>query len=130
MTLKDKLYEEDVYEISEKLCKKGLDLINTSDGLIIDHVITSERIWEQLSNQFSRYEQHLVHVTCPLDILRKREKERHNRCVGSAESSYHYLYPQDGYELTVDTHSIPNNKCIEYLENLIQLRGNHEEKKQ
>ena len=44
-----------------------------------------------------------VLVTCSLEILRKREKERGNRFAGSAETSLQYLYPKDGYDLRIDS---------------------------
>ena len=52
-----------------------------------------------------------VRVTCPLEILREREKVRKNRCLGSAEASYEYLFPKDGCDLTVDTHRMSTAQC-------------------
>ncbi len=115
MTINDTLYEDDVYEISDKLCSKGLECLENADGLIIDHVITSERIFRQLQDRFSKYLIFLVHVSCPLDILKKRELERNNRCIGSAESSYEYLYPKEGYDLELDTHIMSTEECIDKL---------------
>ena len=43
-----------------------------------------------------------VLVTCSLETLRKREKERGNRFEGSAEASLRYLYPKEGYDLRID----------------------------
>jgi hypothetical protein len=44
-----------------------------------------------------------VHVTCPLDELRRREKERGDREIGQGESQLALLDPQDTYDITVDT---------------------------
>ena len=52
---------------------------------------------------FIRKEAFKVLVSCDIDILKKREKERGNRCIGSAEASLEYLYPKENYDLTVDT---------------------------
>ena len=103
MTKEDVIYEDDVFQISLDLCEKALEIIKSKQGIIIDHVITSERIFKQLIETLSSYPLFLVHVTCPLEVLRHREVERKNRCLGSAESSYEYLYPREGYDLTVDT---------------------------
>ena len=70
--------------------------------MIIDHVITSARIYQQLLDLLGKFRIRTVHVTCPLEVLLQREQARGNRCIGSAEASYTYLYPQDGYDLTVD----------------------------
>ncbi len=111
MTTEDVIYEDDVFEISLKLCEKALEVLKTKQGVIIDHVITSQRIFNQLKEMFHSYQVHLIHVTCPLDILKQRETERKNRCLGSAESSYEYLFPKDGYDLTVDTHTLTMVQC-------------------
>ena len=44
-------------------------------------------------------------------ILLQRESARKNRCLGSAESSYAYLFPKDGYDLTVDTSVMTPAEC-------------------
>ena len=76
---------------------KALQVFNANQGVIIDHVITSERIFEQLKEAVSPNRLWTVRVTCPLEIIQKREQERKDRCPGSAEASYTYLYPKDGY---------------------------------
>ncbi len=104
------IYEDDVYEISGDLCEKVLEAMRSMDGVIIDHVITSERIFTQLTEAAGAYPLRTVHITCPPEILRKREEERGDRCPGSAESSAKYLYPREDYELTVDTGEIPPDR--------------------
>jgi len=97
------IYEDDVYAISGDLCEKTLEILGSGSGVIIDHVITSERIFKQLKETLSAYPLRTVNVSCPLDVLRERELARGDRCPGSAEASAEYLYPKDGYEMTVDT---------------------------
>ena len=111
MTTEETIYEDDIYEISCALCEKVLERLETAPGVIIDHVITSRRIFEQLKQMLGTYALHLIQVTCPLEVLREREKARKNRCLGSAEASYEYLFPKDGYELTVDTHRMSTAQC-------------------
>ena len=107
----EKIYEDDVYEISADICNAVLKLLKTSSGVIIDHVITSERIFRQLAESLCEYELLLVKVTCPLEVLLQREKVRGDRHIGSAKSSYTYLYPKEGYRLTVDTHLLSTDEC-------------------
>ena len=106
LAMDETIYEDDVFEISGDMCKAVLDAMKICDGVIIDHVITSERIFNQLKSMLEQYRIYLVHVTCPLDVLKKREQERKNRCLGSAQASYTYLFPKTGYDLVVDTHDI------------------------
>jgi chloramphenicol 3-O phosphotransferase len=111
LSQEETIYEDDVFDISGDMCEQVLQDLRVCDGVIIDHVITSQRIFCQLNQMLQGYPLCLIHVTCPLEVLRKREIQRHNRCLGSAEASYTYLFPKDGYDLTVDTHEITTNKC-------------------
>lgn len=97
------IYEDDVFAISGDLCERALEILRTGTGVIMDHVITSERIFKQLKETLYAYPLRLIHVKCPLRILRKREQLRGDRCPGSAESSAEFLFPKTGYDLTVDT---------------------------
>ncbi|MBR4083128.1 MAG: AAA family ATPase [Lachnospiraceae bacterium] len=111
MTSEDVIYEDDVFEISGPLCEKVMQVFNANQGVIIDHVITSERIFNQLEENVSHNRLWMIRVTCPLEIIQKREQERKDRCLGSAETSYTYLYPREGYDLTVDTHFMTISEC-------------------
>ena len=114
------IYEDDVFEISGEMCQSVTDALKTADGAIIDHVITSERIYDQLCGAMLPFELLTVHVDCPLEIIRRREQERGNRCIGSAESSYEYLYPKEGYDLTVDTGTMTAEECaLKIIEGLV-----------
>ena len=103
MSPDETIYEDDVFDISEDLCKRTLELLETCDGVIIDHVITSERIFDQLKENLSSCHMRMVHITCPLELLRIREHARGDRSPGSAEASAEYLFPKEGYDLVVDT---------------------------
>ena len=103
MSPSETIYEEDVFSISDDLCKRALELLGTGCGVIIDHVITSERIFQQLKEALSPWPVRTVRITCPLDLLKKREQERGDRCPGSAEASAEYLFPKEEYDLVVDT---------------------------
>ncbi|MBP5225163.1 MAG: AAA family ATPase [Lachnospiraceae bacterium] len=103
MSPEETIYEDDVFAISEDLCGKARDILEEGCGVIIDHVITSERIFAQLKERLSSWRMQTVRVTCPMEILIARELERGDRCPGSAEASAQYLFPKEGYDLTVDT---------------------------
>lgn len=115
MSVNDVIYEDDVYEVSPALTEAASKALMISGGVIIDHVITSRRIFDQLTDAFKACDLRLIHVTCPRDILLERERERGNRCPGSAEASDEYLYPKDGYDLTVDTHAMSGAECAERI---------------
>lgn len=115
LSTEETIYEDDVYEISGDMCAAALESLKTAQGVIIDHVITSERIYQQLLDLLGRYPIRRVHVACPLEVLLQREFARQNRCLGSAEASFTYLYPKEGYDLTVDTSAMTSVQCSEQI---------------
>ena len=119
MSIAKTIYEDDVFEKSDILCSKALEMLETGDGVIIDHVITSERIFEHLKEKLSSGHIKMVRISCPLHLLKKRESERGDRCPGSAEASEKYLFPRDGYDLVVDTGTrSPAENALVILDNL------------
>ena len=115
MTPQETIYEEDVYEISQDLCEAAAEAARTGDGVIVDHVITSSRIFDHLAGTLRPFRLRLIRVTCPLEVLRAREAARGNRCPGSAEASHAFLFPKNGYDLTVDTHGMTAGECAERI---------------
>ena len=113
------IYEDDVFEISGDMCASALEALKISSGVIIDHVITSERIYRQLRTMLGQHPIHTVHISCPLNVLLDREAARKNRCIGSAESSYTYLYPKEEYDLTVDTSIMMPAECAVAIYDLL-----------
>lgn len=111
MTIDEPVYEDDVFEISPLLCQKVLSILKDGYGVIIDHVITSERIYKQLTETLKEYTLIKVQVTCPLKELEKREKKRKDRYAGSAKASYDYLYPRKEYDLTLNTLESSSKEC-------------------
>jgi chloramphenicol 3-O phosphotransferase len=111
MTTDKTIYEDDVFEISSMLCKKAVELLRSKAGIIIDHVITSERIFQQITKALKYCDIYLIQVTCPLAELVRREIQRGNRNLGSAEASYQYLFPKETYDLTVDTFQLSVKEC-------------------
>ena len=48
------IYEDDVFEISQDMCNAAIKLLEKAEGVIVDHVITSERIFKQFINNVNR----------------------------------------------------------------------------
>lgn len=111
MAINKVIYEDDVFEISPKLCKTAVDMASSQKNIIIDHVITSKRIFKQLIEALEFCDIYLICVTCPLQELIRREQQRKNRCLGSAEASLQYLFPQETYDLMIDTFQTPLEEC-------------------
>jgi chloramphenicol 3-O phosphotransferase len=56
-----------------------------------------------------------VHVICPLEELRRREKGRGDRDIGRAEIQLPHLNPQDTYDTVVDTYSLSVEECTDKI---------------
>ena len=113
------IYENDVYAVSGDLCRHILEALAAGSGVIVDHVITSERIFSQLKEMLHAYPLRMIRLTCNPEILRKREQTRGDRCPGSAESSAAYLYPKEGYDLVLDTGTRSPSENALYIFNKI-----------
>ena len=79
LTTQETIYEDDVFEISGEMCEAALERLKTADGVIVDHVITSARIFRQFLEMLRAYPLLLVHVACPLEELKRRENARGDR---------------------------------------------------
>ena len=102
MSANEPIWEDDVFAIMPHMCEGIAEALRDGKTVIIDHVITSFRIWQALCNAVSGFQMKTVLVSCDVETLRRREAERGDRCAGSAEASLQYLYPKTGYDLCVD----------------------------
>ena len=99
----EEIWEDDVFEIVPDMCRDITAALRKGRWAIVDHVITSARIYDAHIAAAEGFRTVTVLVTCSPEILRKREQERGDRFPGSAETSLRYLYPRDGYSLRIDS---------------------------
>ncbi len=99
----EEIWEDDVFEIMPDMCRDISAALRRGRWVIVDHVITSARIYEAVLEAAAGFKMMTVLVTCRLETLLKREKERGNRFAGTAEASFQYLYPKEGYDLRIDS---------------------------
>lgn len=103
MSPKEPIWEDDVFAIMPGMCKRISEALRDGKPVIVDHVITSPRIWRALRDAAAGFRMKSFLVSCDVETLRRREAERGDRCVGSAEASLQYLYPKSGYDLCIDS---------------------------
>jgi chloramphenicol 3-O phosphotransferase len=60
----------------------------------------------------------MVHVTCPIEELRRRENKRSDRKVGDGESHLALLEPRDCYDIVIDTYAETTEVNVEKVINL------------
>ena len=103
MSANEPIWEDDVFAVMPHMCEDVAEALQDGKTVIIDHVITSARIYRALINAACGFQMKTVQVSCDVETLRRRETERSDRCAGSAEASLQYLYPKAGYDLCVDS---------------------------
>ena len=84
---------------------------------VVDRVFSRESLAECVG-LFYDYSTLFVHVTCPLEELQRREKERGDRYIGQSEeqlSELAELVPQAMYDTTVDTHANSSEECADKI---------------
>ena len=103
MSADEPIWEDDVFAVMPRMCEDISTALKNGKTVMIDHVITSARIYRALRDTVAGYQMKTVLVSCDVATLRRREAERGDRCAGSAEASLRYLYPKTGYDLCVDS---------------------------
>ena len=92
-------------------------LLYTANGynVIIDHVLLDDEHGRselaECAELFREIHVTFVHVKCPLEKLKEREVKRGDREIGNAERQYKKLYPDEVYDIIVDTHSTSIENC-------------------
>lgn len=94
---------------------------------VVDDVFSvSQELLDECVEILHEYPVLFVHVTCPLEELQRREKERGDRTIGQAEEQLSVLLPLDNtYDVTVDTHNDAKEKCADKIIELLDCHNNY-----
>lgn len=113
----NQVLEENVYDATIEMVKKINELLSEGKKIIIDHVITSKRIYEMVINAFNK-EYLIIKLDGSLNVLEANEKKRNNRCIGSAKASKECLYTEKAdIMITIDNKTIYEIASIIYDNN-------------
>lgn len=115
MTPEEPIWEDDVFAVTPRMGADIAAALEAGESVIIDHVITSARIFEAIRKAIGERPCFRVLVTCDTAVLRQRERDRGNRCIGSAEASRQYLFPKDGYDLRIDSGLLQPGEAAERI---------------
>ena len=92
---------------------------------IIDTVTDDESFLIKAVGLLHDYPVLFVQVTCPLEVLQRREKERGDRLIGLAEEQLALLCPlENTYDITVDTHNNTYEECAGVIIKLLDCSDN------
>ena len=102
-------------------CVTAKALSDTGMNLIMDTIFLADdkvglKEWVELLHDYPVL---FVRVSCPLEELRRREKERGDRDIGQGESQISRLYPQDIYDIAVDNFANTNEECADKIIELL-----------
>jgi chloramphenicol 3-O phosphotransferase len=81
-------------------------------NVIVDHVLEKQEWLDECVEILHDNPVLFVHVTCSLEELRRREKERGDRQIGQAERQLLMLNIIDTYDITVDT---SKKECVDKI---------------
>jgi len=91
-------------------------------NVIVDTVIDEQEWLDEILDILHDCPVLFVHVTCPLDEMKRREKERGDRLVGLAKEQISLLCPLDNtYDISVDTYKNTHDECADRI--MIMLNG-------
>ncbi|MCL2364574.1 MAG: chloramphenicol phosphotransferase CPT family protein [Defluviitaleaceae bacterium] len=90
-------------------------------NVIADHVLQEPSWLDECLDLLQDNEILFVHVTCPVEELRRREKERGDRPVGQGESQLAMLNPKNGiYDVVIDTFNSSTDECTDEIIRLLE----------
>ncbi len=85
-------------------------------SVVVDIVILkSLGTWDILLEHLHDLPLLLVHVHCPIDELRRREIQRGDRKIGQGERQLDDLFPQEQYDLHIDTYKYSISDCAKQI---------------
>lgn len=98
-------------------------LAQSNNNVVADHVLLHPSWLDDCLHVFEGLEVLFVGVTCPLEVLEAREKERGDRTLGQARGQAEIIHQNCIYDLEVDTSILTASECAEQIKVRL-LKGN------
>ena len=94
-------------------------------NVVVDTVTDDDMFLDKIVETLHNHPALFVHVTCPLEELQRREKERGDRKIGLAEYQLEVLCPLDNtYDVSVDTYVDTIEECADKIIALLDNSDN------
>src|SRR5262249_53718147 len=87
-------------------------LIDGGNAVIFDHVLHDQATYQCYCKALAGLDVFSVGVTCPIDVLEAREKERGDRVIGRARGLATVVHTFMTYDLVVDTGVMQPAECV------------------
>ncbi|MBI2333166.1 MAG: hypothetical protein HYU84_13590 [Chloroflexi bacterium] len=85
------------------------------NNILADHVFVEKAWVDECAELFSGMNAYLIGLTCPLDVLEQREKNRKDRTLGQAKLQYDVIRKFTQYDLELDTSKLTTDECVEKI---------------
>jgi chloramphenicol 3-O phosphotransferase len=80
--------------------------------VIFDHVLHDRSMYESYLAASAGLDVFTVGVTCPLDVLEKRERARGDRVMGRARGLSEVVHTFCAYDTMIDTGAMTPEACV------------------
>ena len=87
-------------------------LVDSGNTVIFDHVLHDRAMQESCRKAFDGLDVFAVGITCPVDILEARERERGDRVLGRARGLAGVVHGFMTYDIMVDTGAMTPAACV------------------
>ena len=91
------------------------------NNILADHVFVEKAWVDECAELFCNTNAYLIGLTCPLDVLEQREKDRKDRTLGQAKLQYDVIHKYTKYDLELDTSKLTTEECAEKVIERLKL---------
>ena len=99
-------------------------LVDGGNAVIFDHVLHDKAMDESCVKAFAGLDLFAIGVTCPVEILEARERERGDRVLGRARGLADVVHAFRSYDVTIDTGSTPTAACVSTILAALEAKTN------
>jgi chloramphenicol 3-O phosphotransferase len=85
------------------------------NNVLADHVFVEKAWVDECAALFANMNAYLIGLTCPLEVLEQREKDRKDRTLGQAKLQYDVIHKYTKYDLELNTSKLTTEECAEQV---------------
>lgn len=85
------------------------------NNILADHVFVEKAWVDECAALFAEMDAYLIGLTCPLEVLEQRERDRKDRTLGQAKMQYDVIHKFTEYDLELDTSRVTTEECAEQV---------------
>ena len=83
------------------------------NNVLADHVFVEKAWVDECAELFAGMNAYVIGLTCPLEVLEQRERDRKDRTLGQAKMQYEVIHKFAQYDLELDTSKLTTEECAE-----------------